>query len=286
MALTRQTLSPATSTVTGTLADGGETLFGGIGDDLLTGGVLADVLHGSDGNDVLRGEGGNDLLDGGAGRDLLIGGGGHDALVGGLGSDTLDGGEGDDLLDGGANNDSMLGGTGNDTLRGGTSNDTLRGGIGNDLLEGGTERDRLFGEDGADTLVGGAGEDTMTGGVGNDVFRFDRASDSPGERFDPVSGRWIRDTITDFGRDADKIDLRGIDADLTTPGDQAFDFIGFAYFDGTPGQLSINKSIFGDAGQPGRNVVSADITGDGVADFEIEVFDVWGQHLISSDFLL
>jgi hypothetical protein len=47
---------------------------------------------------ALEGSAGGDSLWGGAGNDLLSGGGGDDLLFGGYGADTLAGGEGDDVL--------------------------------------------------------------------------------------------------------------------------------------------------------------------------------------------
>lgn len=273
-------------TTTGTLADAALTLLGGLGDDLLLGGAYGDLIRGGTGMDTLDGAGGNDVLEGGAGRDLLIGGAGHDALLGGEDSDTLDGGAGNDLLDGGANNDSMLGGIGSDTLRGGTSNDTMWGGDGADLLEGGEDRDRLDGGDGADTLLGGTGEDTLTGGSGADVFCWTSRFDSPGFIRAPGGALSITDRVTDFFSGVDKIDLRAIDADLTTPGHQAFIFIGNAYLDGTPGQLTTWYGSDFVYGIEGRTTIRADLDGDLFPDFELEIDEFWGREVTEVDLLL
>lgn len=86
----------------------GDTLRGGLGDDLLVGGA---------GNDALEGREGNDVLDGGAGNDTLQGAGGNDELIGGPGADTFSGSDGDDVMR--ANDDeddvSINGGPGTDT---------------------------------------------------------------------------------------------------------------------------------------------------------------------------
>jgi acyl-CoA thioesterase-1 len=91
---------------------------------------------------------------------------------------------GDDALDGGAGNDRLIGGSGNDRLLGGDGNDSLWGGSGADALDGGG---------GNDLLDGGPGADSLTGGAGSDAFVF-----APG---------WGADTIADFARGADWLDL-------------------------------------------------------------------------------
>jgi Ca2+-binding RTX toxin-like protein len=165
------------------------------------------------------GTAGADALGGTAGRrNRLVGQGGDDALEGWEAPDTLEGGDGDDLLVGLGGGDLLLGGAGDDVLEGGFGNDTLDGG------------------DGADLIVGGHGTDLMTGGAGADVFRF-FLTDS--------GGMWFADRITDFTPGEDLIDLSGIDADLTTPGHQAFTFIGGGPFSGTPGELRVIER-FGD----------------------------------------
>jgi predicted extracellular nuclease len=101
-------------------------------------------------------------------------------------ADNLVGTNGDDIINGGNGNDVLEGGAGNDTLNGGNGNDTLLGGTGNDVLNGGN---------GEDVLVGGLGNDTLTGGNGTDRFVF-AAGDGT-------------DTITDFNRNDDLIELTG-----------------------------------------------------------------------------
>jgi serralysin len=65
------------------------------------------------------------------------------------------------------------------------------------------------------------------------------------------------DTITDFQLGSDKIDLSQIDANTKIAGDQSFSFITGA-FTGVAGQL---HDVDG--------VLSGDVDGDGVADFQI-----------------
>lgn len=138
--------------------------------------------QGSAGPDTLIGTAGPDHLSGLAGDDLIRGLQGHDSLSGGSGADRLEGGAGRDRLDGGKGADILLGGAGADVLLGGAGHDALWGGAGRDRLEGGRGNDRLSGGEGADTFV--------------------------------FAGRFGRDTIVDFGRGADVIDLSGRNIDL------------------------------------------------------------------------
>ncbi|MFC3123592.1 M10 family metallopeptidase C-terminal domain-containing protein [Pseudoroseomonas globiformis] len=118
----------------------------------------------------------------------------------------------DDVLTGRGNSDIIRGLQGNDMLRGLGGDDLLYGNEGDDILDGG---------DGNDVLVGGAGADTLTGGAGQDIFVFANGD----------VGRGIqRDIITDFNPAEDRLDLSGIDANLSVAGDQAFIFIGGAAF--------------------------------------------------------
>ena len=66
-------------------------------------------------------------------------------------------------------------------------------------MAGSTGNDRLYGGVGADRLVGGPGDDRLAGGPGADIFVF-----SPGDG---------ADTVTDFSRGEDSIDLRSFDID-------------------------------------------------------------------------
>lgn len=156
--------------------------------DTLGGTAQEDTLFGGRGDDVLRGLGGDDRLIGRAGDDRLIGGGGNDFMVGSAGEDILIGGGGADTIRGGGKADDLRGGGGNDQMNGGGGADRLNGGGGNDVVDGGG---------GADTMFGNRGSDTLKGGGGADVFQFAARDLSNG----------AIDTITDFGRDADRIDL-------------------------------------------------------------------------------
>ncbi|WP_052248766.1 calcium-binding protein [Leisingera sp. ANG-Vp] len=176
--------------------DGWDTLLGGTDNDSIWGGAKSDRLHGEAGADLLSGGDGFDILWGGWGNDRLYGGADGDQLFGGLHQDRLEGQDGNDWLEGGEGQDTLLGQFGQDMLRGGNGNDRLWGGKGNDRLQGGNGADSLYGQVGNDTLWGGEGRDLLYGGAGADVFVFEAKHGS--------------DTISDFTRDSDLIDLNGL----------------------------------------------------------------------------
>ena len=92
----------------------------------------------------------------------------------------------------------------------------------------------------------------MTGGAGNDIFRF-RAGDV---------GNGAIDTITDFTKGQDKIDLSAIDAKSATAANEAFAFIGTQAFHKVAGELRYEVA-------GGQTKIYGDVNGDGVADFTI-----------------
>lgn len=135
----------------------------------------------------------------------------------------------------GANTDDLIIGTdGRDKLVGGLGRDHMMGGDRIDELVGGEGRDFLYGEAGADHLYGGGGQDELTGGAGADTFHFRRADLST--RPHPIIKTDLNDTITDFERGKDRIDLSDFDPRLWI-GDQALKFIGTARFTGTDGEV-------------------------------------------------
>lgn len=159
---------------------------------------------------------------------------------------------------------------GNDTIDGMGGNDTITGELGNDRLTGGTGADRLFGGVGADRLIGGAGRDVMAGGAtdgATDVFVFASSTDSR-------TGATTRDVIQNFVSGRDDIDLSGIDANTTRSGNQAFTFNGTT--------AKANAVWFVDIGSD--LVLRGDITGDGRADFEIQIANL--NLIRAGDFLL
>lgn len=168
-----------------------ENARGGSGDDFIRGNAADNRLSGGGGSDLIRGGEGNDTLKGGNHADRLYGNSGDDVLAGQRGNDRLFGGQGDDRLVGNLGRDILKGAAGNDTLKGGADRDLLVGGGGNDLLKGGAGNDRLIGGGGADDLIGGGGRDIF-------IFR-------PGQG---------RDTIGDFGRGPDRINLKAFHTDF------------------------------------------------------------------------
>jgi serralysin len=237
-------------------------------------------LVGTTGNDTLYGEVGNDVLSGLSGNDVLHGGAGSDQLNGGKGTDNVSyaasaGSVLADLLSGNGNGgdasgdvyasvENITGSAHSDALRGNNSSNTIRGGDGNDTILGRGGNDTLSGGLGDDTLHGQAGRDVLTSGGGRDTFLFKAVSDSR------VS---LRDTIKDFVRGADHIDLRGIDANTKASGNQAFTFIGKSAFTGKAGQLGFSGGV-----------LSADVNGDAIADFQVVVSRL--KTLTKGDFYL
>ncbi len=300
-----------------------ENAIGGSGDDVIFGNSAANSLLGGAGNDRLYGLQGDDRLVCGIGNDIMDGGGGIDCasfegiaqnivvrlgflegldtgagikwlwniegLIGGSGNDRLVGDAGNNRLDGGLGNDVLDGGSGIDTVTFESvaqniiarlgymegldtgvgikwiwNTQNLTGGSGNDYLFGDAGPNQLEGGAGNDVLVGGGGADILVGGDAGDRFVFQFVNDSlPG----------VRDTILDFTSGPDAIDLTAIDANSKLAGDQAFTFLGDSRFTGRPGELNFRDGI-----------VSADVDGDGVADFQIEITNV--PTLIESDFYL
>jgi len=156
----------------------------------------------------------------------------------------------------------------NDVLKGNGSANILNGGAGNDTIDGGG---------GADTIIGGAGHDTMTGGLSNDKFVFQHAYDGP------MSAATYNDmdTITDFVRGEDKIDLHLLVNE--TAGNHALSYIDTAAFSGVAGQVNEVWTGYG-------WLVKADLDGDRTADFQVLVHSTTDlemhNHLQTSDFIL
>ena len=202
------------------------------------------------------------IFDGRGGNDRIYLGGANDTAYGGAGFDLLAGENGDDKLYGGADSDRLYGGAGADLLA---------AGAGNDYLFGNEDNDRLFGGLGHDTLVGGTGRDRLQGDAGADRFVFLRAEESTVLS----SGR---DVIVDFNRaQGDRIGLTQIDANGDAAGFGSFTFV--RAFNGQAGQLRVIDTAEGQR-------VLADLNGDRIADFAIDVLGTSRPTLIESDFNL
>jgi serralysin len=170
--------------------------------------------------------------------------------------------------------ENAVGGSGNDTITGNDLANRLYGGVGNDRLIGGNGNDTLDGGANNDTLIGGAGRDTLFGSGGNDVFVFQALSDSG-----PTPATC--DMIRDFQHVADKIDLSAIDANTTVAGDQAFAFV--TDFTGHAGELQWDST------GPSSYVVTADVNGDRLADFALQITIPGEPRLVllqATDFIL
>lgn len=196
---------------------------------------------------------------GNANDNLITGNSRNNQLMGLGGNDTLNGGEGNDYLNGGRSEDWLNGGDGNDSIFGGSGNDNVNGVDADDLLFGGAGIDTLYGGYGADTLNGGASRDRLYGGGDEDRFVYRQLSDS-------ASTSAYRDQIFEFQAGLDQIDLSAIDAKPqdSLPGDQEFDWIGTVAFSSVAGQLRWQLAA-------GYGLLQADVTGDGLADFEIYI---------------
>ncbi len=156
-------------------------------------------------------------------------------------ADVVTGSDGDDAINGGGGDDALAGGSDDDTLSGGSGNDVVLGGAGDD------------------TLDGGAGTDALAGGSGADRFVFDDVAESPAH---------APDLVFDFNAvQGDQIDVSGIDAIIGTPENDAFIFIGGDAFSSTTGELRFEADAL-------WGVLEADVTGNGEADFAVNLLGV------------
>lgn len=152
-------------------------------------------------------------------------------------------------------------------LTGTAGADTLVGGVGNDSLVGGAGNDSLVGGAGNDTLIGGLGGDRIVGGAGADTFVFTSAADSglsPGER----------DLIVDW-ESVDRLDLSTIDAGSSLDGHQSLVFLG----QGST-SIGVGASRVKYFYDNGNTSVIGDVSGDGLADFRI---DIRGLHTLIAE---
>jgi Ca2+-binding RTX toxin-like protein len=184
-------------------------------------------------------------------------------------ADTLEGSDAKDTLRGADGVDLLYGNGANDLIDAGDRSDTVWAGTGNDTLSGGAGSDQLGGELGDDVLIGGPNGDTFNGGPGRDRYVFGDITDSPRSVF-------TCDLIIDFTPGEDLIDLAGIDADETKPGDQAFAFGG-----SQAGQIRVTQEFIN---FDYRTVVELSVDADPGADM---LFSILGRvSLSANDFVL
>ncbi|KQS88274.1 MULTISPECIES: calcium-binding protein [unclassified Rhizobium] len=248
--------------------------------DVLYGTGEPNSIKGLDGDDTIKGYSWEDTLDGGNGNDRLDGGTEADTMIGGLGNDVF-------VVDDVGDKVTEFASEGTDSIEASVSyslagihverlyltSSAAINGTGNSLdnvLKANSGRNMLNGAGGSDKINGAGGADLLTGGTGSDQFIYSNLSDSTVD----VSGR---DTILDFARGQDRINVSLIDANTKVSGDQAFTFIGGAAYSNKAGELR-----YGISG--GQTVISGDVNGDGVTDFKIVLSG--SIALGSSDFVL
>jgi serralysin len=137
--------------------------------------------------------------------------------------------------------------------RGNVANALLFGGDPNSLIE------NAIGGASGDILIANQAANQLRGNGGGDIFTW-KASGDAGTGV-------LADTVLDFLRDTDKIDLSAIDANPATGPDDAFTFIGTEAFHNVAGE--VRYVVTG-----GNAHVFADLDGNGVADMEIVVNNV------------
>jgi Ca2+-binding RTX toxin-like protein len=223
-----------------------EDVIGSQFNDKLTGNWADNMLVGGSGNDTLKGGGGADTLKGGIGDDVLETDGTLDHLIGGDGIDTLvfrsDYGM-DVFLESGSiyrrtpynhphppncfvtEVENVIGTSYRDRIFGDDLANSFNGGGGDDDLSGKGGNDILNGEGGNDIIIGGYGVDKLIGGSGQDTFVFK-------EHVDSIMGAASMDTIMDFQKGQDKIDLTGMDpalGNLLILNNQNVDGVNYSY---------------------------------------------------------
>ncbi len=181
----------------------------GIGNFTGTGNALNNQVSGGQGNDTLSGAQGVDTLVGGNGNDTYLVDTTTDVIIEGANG-------GNDTISTTVNMNFTL--VGQDTVEnltlGGTGTGTGNGQA--NVLTSGNSVNTLVGNAGNDTLIGGGGNDILSGGLGRDVYAYIGAA---------TTAALGTDTIQDFTRGEDMIDLSaltGVTGDFTFIGTNAF----------------------------------------------------------------
>jgi len=297
---------------------GNHLLAGGAGDDRFNflSGASGETLHGGDGNDLFVGSGMSvgGAIFGDAGNDRFYDfanvGGRSVTLYGGLGNDTYrvtsasapaiveHAGEGTDTVQLGGGLDYTLGAnvenmqvlgwvgvsqvfdlTGNDLANrivGNENDEHIVGGGGNDALYGKGGNDTISGGDGNDRIFGGTGADTLEGGAGADRFVYTSGADAAGYDLSHL------DFIADW-QSIDRIDLSAIDADPTTPGDQAFE-VTSVLFGAPSGPQPAGSVVLGGFG--GELYVLVYINGGDEPDMNISLWSQAGESALTPNNLI
>ena len=134
----------------------------------------------------------------------------------------------------------------------------LKGSKKNDVIIGNLLKNTIKGKAGNDFLEGGLSIDKIIGGRGRDRYIYNDVTESEYSERDSVKFR-----------DGDRFVFKTFDADLTTDGRQKLNFIGKKRFTGLAGELRATSSV-----------LEADLTGDGLADFAINLI---GRTVLSAD---
>jgi len=201
-------------------------------------------LSGNGLSNILYAGVGNNILSGGAGAEVDTVSYAYGATAGvavslAIGTVQITGGSGSDTL---VNIENLTGSSYGDRLTGNTASNSLAGGSGNDTLDGGS---------GNDVLTGGAGADSLIGGLGGDVFDFNYLSE--------LGLSSSRDVISGWNA-GDVIDLKTIDWNVSSVGDQAFVFLGADAFTTAAGQVRY-----------ANGVLQLNVDADSAAEFEIVI---------------
>ncbi|MEH6665668.1 MAG: M10 family metallopeptidase C-terminal domain-containing protein [Brevundimonas sp.] len=223
------------------------TIIGGVNanvvandlNNTIIGNNAANIIKGLGGDDYMQGLGGDDTYEVDSRGDVVVevAGGGVDTVLSSVSFDARFTHVENVTLTGAANANAVV----------------------NDL------NNVITGNSAANIIIGYGGADIMTGGGGSDTFRYTSASDSTFSDYD---------RIMDLGND-DFIDLRGVDADVNTAGNQTFTQVDA--FSGQAGQLVLTWLP-----SAGFTLLAMDIDGDGVADMRIVLY---GDHSGFDNFL-
>jgi Ca2+-binding RTX toxin-like protein len=236
-----------------------------------------------------------DQITGTSEAESLFGLAGDDEIGGGGGIDHIEGGDGSDTIDGGAGADTMFGGTSDDVFYVDDAGDVVV----EESFEG---RDRVIasidytlqnyveilelagaaiggtGDDLANAVIGNTLDNILSGGLGKDMLTGRAGADQFGFASSGEAGKGRKsDTITDFARGEDVIDISAI-----LPAGE-FDFVGRRGFGGIEGELRAFRD-----NNPGKardaTYIQGDMDGNGIADFQIKLLGLFA--LQDSDFVL